>query len=169
MKQGNDPDLALAKKLVQRLPRPALRVVLRAVSWAVGVRAWNIPRMGLRASPFGSVMVSSVGMFGVPLGFAPLVWMYRVPVILLAGEITDKAVVVSGRVEVEPIIPVGATADHRYVDGAHLGKALAAFKEYLEAPSKFEPPFEERASRTNGDGASASTPNGPRSPRAGAS
>jgi pyruvate dehydrogenase E2 component (dihydrolipoamide acetyltransferase) len=141
MKRGQDPELALAKAVMQHLPRPALRVALRASSWAAGVRAWNLPWLGVRAEPFGSAMVSSVGMFGLPLGFAPLVWLYRVPLLVLAGEITDKPVAVAGRVEVEPVLPIGATADHRYVDGAHLGEALAAFRRYLESPAEFEPPF----------------------------
>lgn len=139
MKAGSDRELARAKALMQRLPRPALRLVLRLVSWVVGVRAWNLPALGLTATPFGGAMVSSVGMFGLPLGFAPLVWMYRVPLMILAGEIEQRAVVTDGRVEVAPILPLGVTADHRYVDGAHLGEALQAFRRYLEAPAALEP------------------------------
>ena len=60
----------------------------------------------------------------------------------VAGEIEDRPVAVDGRVEVQPVLPIGATADHRYVDGAHLGQALLAFRRYLEAPASFEPSFE---------------------------
>lgn len=151
MKRGNDRELALAKAMLHRLPGPILRVGLRAVSWAVGVRAWNIPFMGLAAVPFGSAMVSSVGMFGIPLGFAPLVYLYRVPLMVLAGIIEERPVAVDGRVEVQPVFPIGVTADHRYVDGAHLGEALLAFRRYLEAPADFEPSFEADVSASNGD------------------
>jgi pyruvate/2-oxoglutarate dehydrogenase complex dihydrolipoamide acyltransferase (E2) component len=154
MKRGNDRELALAKAMLHRLPGPILRVGLRAVAWAVGERAWNIPFMGLAAVPFGSAMVSSVGMFGIPLGFAPLVYLYRVPLMVLAGEIEDKPVAVDGRVEVQPVLPIGATADHRYVDGAHLGEALVAFRRYLEAPANFEPSFD-YSSASDGDSAFA--------------
>jgi pyruvate/2-oxoglutarate dehydrogenase complex dihydrolipoamide acyltransferase (E2) component len=139
MKRGADPELARAKALMQRLPTPVLRSGLRVASWAAGVRAWSIPWMGLSAVPFGGAMVSSVGMFGLPVGFAPLVWLYRVPLIILAGEIEPRPVAVEGRVEVQPVLPLGVTADHRYVDGAHLGEALKAFRGYLEAPGDFEP------------------------------
>lgn len=141
MKGGFDPDLARAKALMQRLPTPVLRSGLRLASWAAGVRAWNIPWMGLSAVPFGGAMVSSVGMFGLPVGFAPLVWLYRVPLMILAGEIEPRPVAVEGRVEVQPVLPLGVTADHRYVDGAHLGEALKAFRGYLESPGDFEPAF----------------------------
>ena len=139
MKRGAEPELARAKALMQRLPTPVLRSGLRLASWAAGVRAWSIPWMGLSAVPFGGAMVSSVGMFGLPVGFAPLVWLYRVPLIILAGEIEPRPVAVEGRVEVQPVLPLGVTADHRHVDGAHLGEALKAFRGYLEAPGDFEP------------------------------
>lgn len=142
MKSGADPELARAKAMMQRLPTPVLRGGLRLVSWAVGVRAWNIPWLGLSAVPFGGAMVSSVGKFGLPVGFSPLVWLYRVPLMILAGEIEPRPVAVDGRVEVQPVLPLGITADHRYVDGAHLGEALKTFRAYLEAPASFEPAFE---------------------------
>jgi pyruvate dehydrogenase E2 component (dihydrolipoamide acetyltransferase) len=98
----------------------------------------SIPWLGLAASPFGSAMVSSVGSLGLPMGFTPLVWMYHVPLLVLLGEITEKPIALSGRVEIRPMLPVTATIDHRYVDGAHLSKLLKAFREYLTEPSRYE-------------------------------
>ncbi|MEO8178893.1 MAG: 2-oxo acid dehydrogenase [Deltaproteobacteria bacterium] len=86
LRRGADPDLAHAKRALERLPLPLLRLVLRLGAWAAGERAWNLPILGLKASPFGSAMVSSVGMLGLPSGFAPLAWLYRVPILALAGE-----------------------------------------------------------------------------------
>ena len=75
------------------------------------------------------------------MGFAPLAWMYRVPLLILVGELTDKAIVIDKKVEVRPILPITATIDHRYVDGAQLGKALKTFRAYLADPASFEPPI----------------------------
>lgn len=136
---GRDPDLARAKQLLERLPRAPLRVALRAATWLVGEHAVGLPSLGLAPAPFGSAMVSSVGMFGLPSGFTPLAWLYTVPVIVLLGEISDKPVAIDGRVEVRPVLPVTATIDHRYADGSELGVALKAFRAYLEDPSQFEP------------------------------
>jgi pyruvate/2-oxoglutarate dehydrogenase complex dihydrolipoamide acyltransferase (E2) component len=36
------------------------------------------------------------------------------------------------------VIPLSATIDHRYVDGSHISRAMAAFREYLEDPARFE-------------------------------
>lgn len=139
MKQGVDPDFARTKRTMELLPRALLRPALRFTAWLAGDRAKGIAALGLAPSPFGSAMVTSVGMFGLPMGFAPLAWMYRVPLLVLAGEIAEKPVAVAGRVEVHPMIPITVTVDHRYVDGAHLGRALRAFRGYLASPATFEP------------------------------
>jgi pyruvate dehydrogenase E2 component (dihydrolipoamide acetyltransferase) len=139
LKQGKDPSLARAKATLERLPMPLLHVALRLGAWVTGDLALNIPQLGLLASPFGSAMVTSVGMLGIPHGFAPLMWMYRVPLLVLVGEMSDKPVAIDGRVEVRPMLPITATIDHRYVDGAQIAKAMRAFRKYLEAPAAFEP------------------------------
>ncbi|HEU4582743.1 MAG TPA: 2-oxo acid dehydrogenase subunit E2 [Polyangiaceae bacterium] len=140
LREGADPQLSRAKRSLDRLPRPLLRWALRAGAWAVGERAWNLPLLGLEASPFGSAMVSSVGMLGLPSGFAPIAWLYRVPALVLAGEIEDQPRAIAGRVEVRPILPLTFSIDHRYVDAAQLGQALGALQAYLAAPASFEPP-----------------------------
>jgi pyruvate dehydrogenase E2 component (dihydrolipoamide acetyltransferase) len=98
-----------------------------------------LPALGVSSTPFGSAMVSSVGMLGLPAGFSPLAWLYTVPLLVLLGEITDKPVAVAGRVEVRPILPVTASIDHRYVDAAELATALKTFREYLQNSAAFEP------------------------------
>jgi pyruvate dehydrogenase E2 component (dihydrolipoamide acetyltransferase) len=145
MKRGIDPDFARSKRTMELLPRALLRPALRISAWLAGDHAQGIAALGLAPSPFGSAMVTSVGMFGLPMGFAPLSWMYRVPLLVLAGEIADRPVVIAGQIVVRPIIPLTVTIDHRYVDGAHLGRALQAFRAYFASPAAFEPPLEQAA------------------------
>ncbi len=141
MKEGKDPDFARTKRTMEVLPRALLRPMLRLGAWLAGDHARRIDALGLAPTPFGSAMVTSVGMFGLPMGFAPLAWMYRVPLLVLVGEIVDRPVAIGGRVEIRPIVPITVTIDHRYVDGAQLGRALKAFREYLAHPTTFEAPF----------------------------
>ncbi len=139
MREGNDPEFARARRSMARLPRPLLRPAMRFAAWAAGDRNWSIPPLGIKASPFGSAMVTSIGMFGIPQGFAPIARFYRIPLLVLVGEITDKPVAVQGSVEVRPVLTVSATIDHRYADGWHIGRALALFKAYLRDPAAHEP------------------------------
>jgi len=142
LKRGDDPDLGKTKQVTDHVPPWLLRPVLRASAFVTQRLQLELPKLGLHPSPFGSAMVSSVGMLGLPRGFAPLAWMYDVPILLLVGEIAEQAVVEGGKVEPRPILPISATIDHRYVDGWHVANAMRAFREYLAEPARFEPAFD---------------------------
>jgi pyruvate/2-oxoglutarate dehydrogenase complex dihydrolipoamide acyltransferase (E2) component len=139
MKAGDDPDFAKTKKTMEALPRRALKVAMRFSAWVAGDRNRSIKALGVKANPFGSAMVTSVGMFGLPQGFAPLARFYRMPLLVLVGEITDKPVAVDGKVKIKPMLPLTATIDHRYADGWHISQLLKPFRAYLGDPAAFEP------------------------------
>jgi pyruvate dehydrogenase E2 component (dihydrolipoamide acetyltransferase) len=139
MKQGHDRDLAKTKRMLDHTPPFLLRSALKLTAFLTQELELDLPALSLHRAPFGSAMVTSVGMFGLPQGFAPLAWMYDVPLLILVGEITARPVVVDGRVAVRDILPITATIDHRYVDGWHVSQAMKAFRAYLAAPDQFEP------------------------------
>lgn len=139
LKQGTDREFRRTKSLMDHTPMFLLRSVLRLSATLTETLGLDLPVLGLHKAPFGSAMVTSVGMFGLPQGFAPIAWMYDVPVLVLVGELTERPVVVDGRVEARTILPITATIDHRYVDGWHVSRAMAAFREYLASPDLFEP------------------------------
>lgn len=135
LKQGDDREFRETKRLTDALPHWLLRRVLRATAFLTEDLALDLPALSLRREPFGSAMVTSVGMFGLPQGFAPLAWMYDVPLLVLVGELVDRAVVVDGVVRVRRVLPLTATIDHRYVDGWHVSRLMQAFRDFLAAPA----------------------------------
>jgi len=139
MKAGDDPEFAKTKKTMEALPRVGLKLAMRFSAWVAGDRNRSIKALGVKASPFGSAMVTSVGMFGIPQGFAPLARFYRMPLLILVGEIGDKPVAVDGKVKILPMLPLTATIDHRYADGWHISQLLKPFKAYFADPASFEP------------------------------
>lgn len=139
LRGGKDREFARSKRIMDALPRPLLRAALRGTALLTERLQLDVPSLALHRSPFGSAMISSVGSLGLPQGFAPLSWMYDVPLLLLIGEITERALVQDGQVVARPVIPLSVTIDHRYVDGIHLSRALRALRGYLEAPAAFEP------------------------------
>lgn len=139
LKAGRDREFSRSKKAMDGLPKPLLQLTLHATAWLTERWQLNVPLLGLRPSPFGSAMITSVGMFGLPQGFAPLAWMYDVPLLVLVGEIVEKPVVVDHQICVRPMLPLTATIDHRYADGFHISRAVAALKRYLAAPEAHEP------------------------------
>lgn len=139
MRRGDDPDFARTKGIMETLPRPLLRTALRFSAKVSGDLGMGIRALSIRPYSFGSAMVSSLGMYGIPLGWAPISWLYRVPLLVLVGEVAQRAVVVDGRVEARPVLPLTATIDHRYVDGWHISEFVRPFRAYIEDPAGFEP------------------------------
>ncbi len=138
MKRGDDRELAQTKRMMDRIPAVALRLALRATALLTEDLRLDLPALGLHRTPFGSAMITSVGMFGLPQGFAPLAWMYDVPLLVLVGELAPRPVVVDGQVVARTMLPITATIDHRYVDGWHVSRLMTAFRAYLADPARFE-------------------------------
>ncbi|HEY6881233.1 MAG TPA: 2-oxo acid dehydrogenase subunit E2 [Polyangiales bacterium] len=138
LRDGHDPSFARAKRTMDRLPRPVLRAALHVSALASERLQLRLPWLGIERSPFGSAIISSVGSLGLPSGFAPLSWMYDVPLLILIGEVCERACVVDGSIVARAVLPLSITIDHRYVDGVHLGRALRALRAYLEDPAAYE-------------------------------
>jgi pyruvate dehydrogenase E2 component (dihydrolipoamide acetyltransferase) len=139
MRSGDDREFAKSRKAISSMPRRLLRPSMRLSSWLAADRDREIRALGVKRSPFGSAMITSIGMFGIPQGFAPLARFYKMPLLVLVGEITEKPVAVQGRVEVRPVLPLTATIDHRYADGWHISQLLKPFRAYFADPAAFEP------------------------------
>ncbi len=136
---GDDAELGKTKKLIGSTPRRLLGTSIRASTWLTSDRDLDLKRWGLPRQAFGSAIISSVGMFGIQHAYAPLASYYRIPFLVLVGEVVDRAVVVEGRVEARPIVTLSATLDHRYIDGFHPARLARSVTEYLRDPAEFEP------------------------------
>ncbi len=117
-----------------KLPPSLTGLAMRVGAFATYELGLDLSRVGVPYDAFGSAMVTNVGGFGITSGFAPLLPFSRAPIILLVGEIHDRPVVRDGQVVVRPILPVGATFDHRLLDGFQAGKLAARFRAILERP-----------------------------------
>jgi pyruvate/2-oxoglutarate dehydrogenase complex dihydrolipoamide acyltransferase (E2) component len=132
-------ELDRAKGMMAATPYFILRPFLRLSAFLTSDLGRNLKRLGMPKEAFGGAMVTNVGMFGIQEGWAPLSPVYRVPIIVLAGEITEKPWVVDGRIEPRPVLPIAATIDHRWVDGFGIAGMSEAFRKYLANPLAHEP------------------------------
>jgi len=112
-----DPGSERTKGIVMRVPHAFLGLLMRLIGYLTFDLRLDLSRFGIEYDQFGSAMVSNVGGFGVGHAFAPLVPVSRVPIVLLVGQVTDKAVVEDGEVVAAPCMTIGATFDHRLIDG----------------------------------------------------
>ena len=139
IRTGTDEEFGKTKSMLGRTPHWALRYAMRLSAWLTADLDLDLKRFGLPRQAFGSAMVTSVGMFGIQHAYAPLARTYRVPLLVLVGEITPKPVVVDGDIVARPILTLSVTLDHRYLDGFHAARLARATREYCEDPAKFEP------------------------------
>jgi len=135
---GTDASFGRAKQLLTVLPSPLLRPALRLSAWLTSDRNLDLPWLGMRRQSFGSAMITSVGMWGVTRAYSPLAAYYRVPLLVLAGSVTQRPVAVAGNVVARPMLTLTATFDHRYVDGGHAARFAEAVHKYLGDPAHFE-------------------------------
>lgn len=148
--RAGEDELGQAKDLLDRLPPRVLRLLMRVMAWVAIDHDRDLPRAGVRRQTFGSALVSSVGMFGITHAYAPLSTFYRVPFLVLVGEVTDRAVVDAGIVVARPMLTVTATLDHRYLDGFHAARLADALRAYCADPAAVEPDHHPSDTRPGG-------------------
>lgn len=141
IRSGDDPEFGKTKSMLARPPVWALGTMLRLAAWLTTDLDRNMPKQGLPRQPFGSAMITSVGMFGIQRGYAPLSPYYRIPFLVLVGEVSKKPVVIDDEIVARPMLTITATMDHRYVDGFHASRLAKSVREYLEDPKRHEPAF----------------------------
>ncbi|HHH28872.1 MAG TPA: hypothetical protein ENK57_11085, partial [Polyangiaceae bacterium] len=135
IRAGRDENLQRTRGLFGTLPWWLTRPALAAADLLTNELHVHMPEQGLRRDPFGSAMVTNVGMFGIDTGFAPLSPISRCPLILLVPEVRQRPWVVDGQVVPRPILRLCATFDHRIIDGFHAGKLSKSVGRLLETPS----------------------------------
>jgi pyruvate dehydrogenase E2 component (dihydrolipoamide acetyltransferase) len=134
IRKRGDSRLQESQRMLARLPALALGPVMRASAALTFDLDLNLEEWGVPHDPFGSVIVTNVGVLGIEQGFAPLIPAGRTAALLTLGQVRDKVIAKGGRPEVRPVLTVCGTFDHRVVDGAHLGKISSTLKSVLEDP-----------------------------------
>jgi pyruvate/2-oxoglutarate dehydrogenase complex dihydrolipoamide acyltransferase (E2) component len=134
LRGGKDPEFEKSKGMLRALPTWILRPLLRFTGWLTGSLGVSLPALGLEAFPFGSCIITSVGMLGIEEAFAPHTPFARVPVLILVGAVHDAPAVKNGQLVVQKQVTITATVDHRFVDGSQLGTLAKTVRAVLEDP-----------------------------------
>ena len=138
LRQGKDDQFKKSQGPLHALPTWLIRPILWLTGWLTGALGIEMKVFGLERFPFGSLVVTNVGVFGLDEGYAPQTPFARVPVWVLVGAVKKQPVVVDDQVVVRPILPLMATLDHRFVDGAQLGTMARTLRDVLENPWKLD-------------------------------
>ena len=135
LRSGNDADFKKSKPMLRALPTWLLRPVVHAVGFLGCALGMEVGALGVKPFPFGSCVVTSVGMLGLDVAYAPHTPWAHVPVMVTVGAVKDRAWAHQGRVAVRPVLSVTCTADHRYLDGAQGGWLAKRLEAILSDPA----------------------------------
>jgi len=114
-----DADVERSKASLDRIPERLLAPAMKLVSWLLYDRGLDLSRIGVAFDQFGSAMVTSIGSIDAGLGMAlaPIVPFSHVPIIVLVNALQRRPAVVGDEIAIRPMITLGCTFDHRFIDG----------------------------------------------------
>lgn len=141
VREGRDRSTEATKKSLGRVPDFLLRPMLRLTGFLTFDLRLDLSAFGIAFDQFGSAMVSNVGSFGLHNGLAPLVPVSRAPIVLLVGAVTERPLADNGQVIAAPMLNIGATFDHRIIDGFQASAMARSVIEAVRDPeAAFGPP-----------------------------
>lgn len=114
-----DREVEQTKAALDRIPTRLLGVAMRAVAYMTYELGLDLRRLGVAHDQFGSAMVTSIGSIDAGLGMAlaPLVTFSRVPIVVLVNAVQRRPVAIGDSIEIRPMLTLGCTFDHRFIDG----------------------------------------------------
>jgi len=133
-RRGSDGDYERSRSLIRKLPWWLVRPALRLSDFVGNELQVHLPALGMPRDPFGTAVITNVGMFGIDTAFAPLVPLGRSPMLLLVTEIKRRPWAVEDRVESRPVLRLCASFDHRVIDGYQAGLLATEITDYVRTP-----------------------------------
>lgn len=117
VREGRHPGSEATKKSLGRMPDFLMKPLLWLTGFLTFDLGLDLTSLGVAYDQFGGAMVSNVGGFGLSSGLAPLVPVSRCPIVLLVGAVAERPFAENGKVIAAPLMNIGATFDHRLIDG----------------------------------------------------
>ena len=138
LRAHEDKEFQKTKAQADMLPIPIFKRVLGLIQWLQYELGISTEFLGAPTDPFGSAMVTSLGMLGIKVAYAPFFPPARTPMIILVGACEDTPVAEDGAVVVRKVLTLNATFDHRVIDGYHGALISREVKRMLEFPRLLE-------------------------------
>jgi pyruvate dehydrogenase E2 component (dihydrolipoamide acetyltransferase) len=125
-----------ASKMMAAVPAPLRGAVARFSAFLSFDLGLNLSALGVPFDPFGSCMVTNVGVFGIEMAWAPLIPYARTPICMTVGAVHRAPTVVGDSVVIRQRVKIGVAFDHRVMDGYHAGVMSRRFQEIFASPDE---------------------------------
>jgi pyruvate/2-oxoglutarate dehydrogenase complex dihydrolipoamide acyltransferase (E2) component len=137
LQQGKDEAYNKSKGVIRLLPTWLLRPMLRWVGWLGGCGGFSIPALGVEPFPFGTAIITSIGMLGIDEGLVPPTPFAHVPLYVCVGAQRRVPAEHDGELVLRPQVVITATIEHRFVDGYQLATLTKLMRELFANPWVF--------------------------------
>lgn len=144
LRRGEDRELQRTQSTMARLPSRGVGWLMRGLDFVLYRLGFSLEWAGVPYDQFGSAIVTSVGMLGIDMAYVPLVPVTRVPLFVLVGTVQPRPAVVDGQVVARPMLTLGCTFDHRFMDGSQAAVLAQHVREVFADPERLlKPPRED--------------------------
>jgi pyruvate/2-oxoglutarate dehydrogenase complex dihydrolipoamide acyltransferase (E2) component len=138
LRARKDREVEQSKATLAKIPDWLMAPAMRAVSYLLYDLGLDLRRFGIAYDQFGSAMVTSIGSIdaGLGLALAPLVPFSHVPIVVLVNNIQRRPAVVGDQILIRPMLTLGCTFDHRFIDGVTGARIAATLRRALAHPTE---------------------------------
>ncbi|MBN2281551.1 MAG: 2-oxo acid dehydrogenase subunit E2 [Candidatus Marinimicrobia bacterium] len=133
-REGKEKGFFSLVSTLAKIPWPFRKMALKIITWWIFDMEFPVPGLKKQTSPFGSIMLTNIGTFGLKTGMVALFPIGKLPGVITMGRAEETAVVIDGEIQVRTMLPFTGTFDHRMVDGAQIGKLARAMQQRLKHP-----------------------------------
>ena len=139
-RNGEESGAFASKGIISRIPWPFRRLIFVLIKCWIFDLGLPLPFLKIPADPFGSIMITNIGTFGLSYGMVALFPIGKIPAVITMGKIEDKPVVIDGEIKIRKMLPLTGTFDHRIVDGAQAGALANGVVRRLGNPGELDIP-----------------------------
>ena len=137
---GDESGPFAAKGILAKIPWPFRRPLFLLIKWWIFEMGLPFPFLKISPDPFGSIMITNIGGYGLAYGMVALFPIGKLPAVATMGAVTEKAVVIDGEIKIRKMLPLTGTFDHRIVDGAQAGALSRGVETRLAHPELLDQP-----------------------------
>ena len=134
VRKGTDKALEKSRKSFRLVPLILMNFILRIVSFLAYTLNLDLSSLGMPKDPFGSIMITNIGVLGLEAAYVPLVPYSRVPILLALGAVKEVPAVEDGEIRVVKVMDINATFDHRIMEGAQAARMASVIRAWMEDP-----------------------------------
>lgn len=149
VRAGRDEEKEGGRTLARWLPGWASGWLLDGLSFLLYSLNLDLRWAGLGRDMFGAALVTNIGSLGLDEAFAPLVPYTRAPLVISLGGLRRELLPDdAGQPRAVTRLWIGATLDHRLLDGVHAAKMAAVVRRCFADPVAVFGPVEAAATVT---------------------